>query len=84
MKYDIVIEKKAKKFIKQQPAKQQIRLINAISELPFKGDIAPVEGRNGYFRLRVGTFRIIFTVDNGKYVVCVIDAGNRGQIYKRY
>ena len=32
----------------------------------------------------VGAFRILYTVDNGKLVVCVIDAGNRGDVYKRY
>ncbi|MCD8078376.1 MAG: hypothetical protein LUE63_08410 [Lachnospiraceae bacterium] len=32
----------------------------------------------------MGSYRIIYTVDNGKCVVCVIDAGNRGEIYNRY
>lgn len=36
------------------------------------------------YRLRVGDFRIIFTIDNGQYIICVIDIGNRGQIYKGY
>lgn len=27
-------------------------------------------------------YRIIYTVDNGELVVTVIDAGNKGQIYK--
>ena len=38
----------------------------------------------GLFRLRVGAFRVLYTVDNGKLVVCVVDAGNRGDVYKRY
>ena len=29
-------------------------------------------------------YRIIYTVDNGELVVCIIDAGNRGEIYRRY
>ena len=39
---------------------------------------------HGLFRLRVGPYRIIYTVDNGQLVVYIIDAGNRGQIYNRY
>ena len=34
--------------------------------------------------LRVGDYRIIYTVDNGQLIVRVVDAGNRGQIYNRY
>ena len=36
------------------------------------------------YRLRVGEYRIIYSVDNGKFIVHVIDAGNRGQIYNKY
>lgn len=37
----------------------------------------------GLFRLRVGEYRIIYSVDDGKLIVYVIDAGNRGQIYNK-
>lgn len=33
---------------------------------------------------RVGEYRIVYTVDNGKLMILVIDAGNRGEIYNRY
>ncbi len=35
-------------------------------------------------RLRVGAYRIIYTVNHGELIVCVIDAGNRGEIYNKY
>ena len=35
-------------------------------------------------RLRVGDYRVVYTVDNGELIVLVIDAGNRGEIYNRY
>ncbi len=34
--------------------------------------------------MRVDDYRIIFTIDNGKLIIGVVDAGNRGDIYKRY
>ena len=84
MKYEIVIEKKPLKFIRQQSESQQIRLYNAIKRLPQAGDVKKISGRAGYYRLRVGDYRIIFTIDHGRYIVCVVDAGNRGDIYKKY
>lgn len=43
-----------------------------------------MQGHENLWRLRVGGYRILYTVDNGKCVVYVIDAGNRGEIYKKY
>ena len=83
MNYQIVIEKRAQKFIRKQPKPQQERLLRAIAQLP-AGDTKALKGNEGLFRLRVGTFRIIYTVDTNVLVVTVIDAGNRGQIYQGY
>ena len=56
---------------------------HAINKLPDEGDIVPLEGNTNAYRLRVGDYRIIYEVDNGAFIVIVVDAGNRGQIYKR-
>lgn len=82
--YEIVIQKKAKKFIDGLPKNDRIRIVTAIEQLPNGSDIKPLKGHEGLFRLRVGSYRIIYTVDNGELVVYVIDAGNRGQIYSRF
>lgn len=82
MSYKIIIEKPAQKFILKQPPQQQKRLLAAIKGLPNNWDIKPLKGKSGFFRLRVGDYRIIYTVDNGLLIVYVIAAGNRGDIYK--
>ena len=82
--YQIIIKKKAKKFIDSLPANERRRVVTAIEQLPDGEDIKRLKGHSDLFRLRVGSYRIIYTVDNGQLVVCVIDAGNRGQIYNRY
>lgn len=84
MNYSIVYDKPAVKFIKKQPPEQQWRILEAIHHLPGNGDRKQLKGHSGLYRLRVGTYRIIYTVDNGKLIVRVIDAGNRGQIYSKY
>ena len=82
--YKIVLKKKAKKFIDKLPFPEKKRIISAIEKLPDGEDIKRLQGYDDVLRLRVGTYRIIYTVDNGKLIVTVIDAGNRGQIYNRY
>lgn len=82
MTYRFIIEKKVEKFIHKQTKDNQIRLITAIYKLPFVGDIKPLEGTSGYYRLRVGDFRVIYTVEREVVTVRVMDAVNRGDVYK--
>lgn len=82
--YQIIIKKKAKKFIDALPANERRRVVAAIEQLPNGEDIKKLKGHDNLLRLRVGEYRIIYTVDNGELIVYVIDAGNRGQIYNRY
>lgn len=80
--YRIIIKKKAKKFIDKLPKNERLRIAKAIQLLPNGEDIKKLKGHDNLMRLRVGDYRIIYTVDHGELIVMVIDAGNRGQIYK--
>lgn len=74
----IQYSKEAVKFLKKQDRSTQIRITNAINNLP-AGDVVKLQGRSGY-RLRVGSYRIIFSNDGIVLLIEKID--NRGQIYK--
>lgn len=74
----IQYSKEALKFLKKQDRPTKIRITNAINNLP-SGDVAKLQGRSGY-RLRVGSYRIIFTTDGIVLMIEKID--NRGQVYK--
>ena len=82
--YKIIIKKKAKKFIDKLPRNEKIRVVNAIEMLPNGEDIKKLKGHSDLLRLRVGDYRIIYSVDHGELIVYVIDAGNRGEIYNNY
>lgn len=84
MKYTVEIGKKAQKFIKKLPVPDKERVLRAIYKLPDGTDILKLKGRENLYRLRVGNYRVIYMVDDGKLIVIVIDAGNRGQIYNKY
>lgn len=80
--YQILIRKKAKKFIDRLPVTEKRRVVQAIERLPDGDDIKRLKGYEGVMRLRVGSYRIVYEVDNDQLIVVVINAGNRGQIYK--
>ena len=83
MIYKIYIQKKALKFIEEQPINKRKLIFTAINSLP-SGDIKAMKGHANLFRLRVGDYRIVYTIHNDVLTINVIDAGNRGQIYNRY
>lgn len=84
MTYEIVIEKRARKFIEKLPKPEKERVLRTMSQLPKGTDIKPIQGHAEYLRLRVGEYRIIYTQNDMKLIICIVDAGNRGDIYKRY
>lgn len=83
MNYKIVFDKPAQKFLLKQPSEQRKCLLSAIKKLPSVGDIKAMQGYAEYFRLRVGSYRVIYSVDNDVLIICVVNIGNRGDIYKK-
>lgn len=83
MTYNIVFDKRAEKFLLTQPKKQQERLLSAIMNLPYTGDIKMLRGYSEKsFRLRVGSYRIIYQVKDEILTIVVININTRGDIYK--
>lgn len=78
----IEIDKPAMKFLAMQPKPQQERLLKAISKLPNDGDIKPMSGYDNLYRLRVGTYRVLYTIENAILMIRVLQIGNRGDVYK--
>lgn len=67
------------KFLAKQTQKVRKQIITAIEKLPYEGDIKKLQGVDGY-RLRVGSFRVIFDENGTILIIQKID--NRGQVYK--
>ena len=82
MTWRIVIEKPALKFLQKQPLPQRERLLKAIHGLPDVGDIKPMAGHENLFRMRVGTYRVLYSIEHDVLIVRVLNAGNRGDVYK--
>jgi len=84
----VFYEKPAHKFFEKHKDLQE-RYEASIKELhrgehPERVDIKLLEGKQGeYFRMRLGKWRVIFTVDRNIIIVNTLEAGSRGDIYKK-
>ncbi|MFY9440510.1 MAG: type II toxin-antitoxin system RelE/ParE family toxin [Tepidanaerobacteraceae bacterium] len=47
------------------------------------GDVKKIKGYKDLFRLRVGDYRVIFTINDKDLIIIVLTIGNRGEIYKK-
>lgn len=80
-KYKIELRKSTIKFIDKLDYKEKERILKAISKLPYIGDIKVLKGYSNFKRLRVGSYRIIYQQNDLELIVCVVNIGNRGDIY---
>ena len=87
--YDIQYTKIADKFFKTHEdvrAEYKAAIWELlIGEHPEKVDVKRIKGkRNDYFRIRLGGYRVVYTLIEGKIVVITaILAGPRGDVYKK-
>ncbi len=84
--WTIYLHKRALKFLQRRTDPEKQRLKDKISLLayhPHPGlDVKKLAGESNGYRLRVGTFRIIFFVHQAKGEIFIDDIDNRGQVYK--
>ncbi|AKJ65502.1 type II toxin-antitoxin system RelE family toxin [Kiritimatiella glycovorans] len=82
--YDIFVRKSVAKDLKRIPAADATRIVEAIRALG--GNPRPPQARklsgDEKYRLRCGAYRILYEIDDGKLVVCVVKAGHRKDIYR--
>lgn len=82
MRYNIHYNKRCLKYLKKLDKTNQLRIIKAINELPL-GDVKRLQGDNPNYRLRVGDYRVVFSKDEGKLNILIIEIGSRGDVYNR-
>lgn len=76
---EILISKTAVKNIKKLDTPTRERILNSIYKLPF-GSVKRLQGYNNYFRLRIGDFRVIYTISENTITVMAVLP--RGEVYK--
>ncbi len=82
--YELQYKKKAIKALAKINAPYYSDIIKAIDELaenPRPFGYKKLTGRNGY-RIRVGTYRIIYDVFDTNLIIEIVNVGSRGGIYE--
>lgn len=83
--YKLIYHKSSVKFIAKQDKSSQERIaagLIGLLNIPPEGDIKPLKGYIGLYRLRIGHYRILFNVDHEEGIIYIQAIGNRGDIYK--
>jgi mRNA interferase RelE/StbE len=83
--YRVEIAEPAAKSIAKLHSQVALRVRNAIlglAESPRPQGVKKLQGENAY-RLRVGDYRIVYTINDRLVLVIVIRVGHRSEIYRR-
>ena len=57
--------------------------VDALAADPRPAAAKMITGAHGVLRIRVGDYRVVYTIDEGELIVLVLDAGHRSEIYGR-
>jgi mRNA interferase RelE/StbE len=82
--YEVSFTSKALRQFAKLPVEVQQRLQDAIDALelePRPDGVKKLRGRTNEYRIRIGPYRVIYTVEDRKLVVTVIKVGLRADIY---
>jgi mRNA interferase RelE/StbE len=57
--------------------------VDALAADPRPAAAKMITGAHGVLRIRIGDYRVLYTIDEGQLIVLVLDAGHRSEIYER-
>ena len=87
MTWEVVFSDASKKFLKKLRAAALLdRLLAATEKLainPRPPGCRKLSGTTDRYRIRVGDYRIVYRIDEGKVTVLVLMIGHRREVYER-
>ncbi len=85
MSYRVEITETARKYLSSLSVKSRRiigRKIDNLAENPRPHGYEPIKGSPGYFRIRSGIYRIVYTIGDDALIVTVIRIDIRDKLYK--
>ena len=81
--YEVVFRKSVEKDLRAIPRKDQIRILQRLSQLadePRPSGCKKLSGQERY-RLRQGNYRILYEIEDDRLIVTVVKVGDRRDVY---
>jgi mRNA interferase RelE/StbE len=84
-RYRIEISATAERQIRKLPRADQIRVIRVIQGLatdPRPSGCRKLSGYDDVFRVRIGRYRVLYSIEKRRLVIIVLKVGDRKDIYR--
>ncbi len=84
--YSIEFTPAALRDLESLPRDAQKRIgkkIDSLAQNPRPAGAVAIKGGEGLLRLRVGTYRVIYRVEDDRLVILVVRIGHRKEVYRR-
>ena len=82
--YELIFKKSVTRDLRTIPNQYIVRILQRIDSLrntPRPGDCEKLSGQEKY-RVRQGSYRIIYEIRDAALVVCVVKVGHRSSVYR--
>jgi mRNA interferase RelE/StbE len=82
--FNIRFKPSVKKDLRSIPQKEIVRILEIINGLqtnPRPNNAQPLTGRDAW-RVRVGCYRVIYTIDDDSVIIEVVKVGHRKDVYR--
>jgi mRNA interferase RelE/StbE len=83
--YRIEISATAERQLRGLTRQDQMRILRAIQQLaeaPWPQGCRKLAGYDDVFRIRVGTYRVLYSVDRQRIVIVIFKVGHRKDVYR--
>src|SRR4051794_16463867 len=85
-RYRVEIDRTALKQLSALPREDQERIaahVNALADDPRPHGVEKLKGFVDQYRIRVGSYRVIYTIRDDRLIVLVLRIGHRRDVYRR-
>lgn len=84
--YQVIIQPSAKKQLRSLSLEVISRIqekIDALANEPRPDGCLKLKGRNSRWRIRVGDYRVIYSIDDAAFTIYILTVAHRREVYER-